>query len=126
MTWTGTQDLGGVLLFDPSEEGQDQDGYSWDVKRRGGKMKQLWPVKERREGRREQRRDRGREVEWRQGQGWSTDREAMEGGKVPALGRSQRFEDLDVCESGVRPVGSLIQRLRGDGYKYQARPGQGF
>lgn len=35
-------------------------------------------------------------------------------GKVPALGESQKFEDLDACESGVKPVGSLIQRLRGD------------
>lgn len=68
----------------------------------------------------------GRRPSGRQGQDWSADREATEGGKIPALGKSQRFGDLDVCESGVRPVGSLTQRLRGDGYESQARLEQGF
>lgn len=70
--------------------------------------------------------ERGGEPDGRQGQGRSADRKAAEGGKLPALGRRQSFEDLDVCESGVRPVGSLIQRLRGDRYKSQASPGQRF
>lgn len=55
--------------LDPSEEGQDWDGYSWVVKRRGGKTKQLWPVKERREGKTGEGRDRGREAEWEAGSG---------------------------------------------------------
>lgn len=57
---------------------------------------------------------KGGRLNGRQGQGWRADKEATEGGKVPTLGRSQRFENLDVCESGVRPVGPLIWRLRGD------------
>lgn len=63
--------------------------HSWVVKGRGGKRKQLSPVKERRE---KEGRDEGRRLNGRQGQGWRADKEATEGGKVPTLGRRQRFE----------------------------------
>lgn len=88
VTWTGTQDLGGVLLFDPSEEGQDRDGYSWDVKRRGGKTKQLWPVKERREGRSGggERGEEGSQMEGRV-------RAGVQIGKPLRVGRFQPWED---------------------------------